>query len=164
MAEGLLLGRGAVSPGMAIGGLPFVQAGNTALYLQLLWYPVAVRVVSLFCESVFAGSYLFLCVCISVSHVNLCCMPALSAAVCVCYMRVNLSQQLLPSPWCVAKQRMTQLEANSSPEPPGCNFHGKVMLTGHLCLFNPKAICWYLALGVGSGVSKQLYSGGCTSA
>lgn len=96
MAEGLLLGRGAVSPGMATGGLPFVQAGNTALYLQLLWYPVAVRVVSLFFESVFAGNCLFLCVCISVSHVNLCCVPALSATVCVCYMRVNLSKAASP--------------------------------------------------------------------
>lgn len=136
-----------MSPGMAIGGLPFVQAANTALYLQLVWYPVARRVVSLFFESVFAGSYLFLCVCISVSGVNLCCVPALSLTLCVCYVRVNISKQLLPSPECVVIQRMTQLVANSSPEPPACNFHGKVVLTGHLCLFNPKVICWCLALG-----------------
>lgn len=47
-----------------VGRLPFLQAKNTAPSLQLLWYPVAVRVVSLFLESVFASSYLFLCVCI----------------------------------------------------------------------------------------------------
>lgn len=66
MAEGLLLGRGALSPGVAIEGFPFVQAGNTALVLQLLWYPVAVRVASLFFNSLFASGYLFLCACISV--------------------------------------------------------------------------------------------------
>lgn len=98
-----------MGPGMAVGGLSL----NTALYLHPLWYPVAARVVSLFLESVFAGSYLFLCVWVSVLHVNLGCVPALSLAVCVCYIRVNASKQLLPSPWCVAIQRMTQLVANS---------------------------------------------------
>lgn len=61
-AEGLLLGRGAVSPGMATGGLPFVQAGNTALYLQLLWYPVAVRVVSPLISSLFLLAIVYFCV------------------------------------------------------------------------------------------------------
>lgn len=57
MAEGLLLGRDAVGPAVAIGGLPL----NRALYLQLLWCPVAVRVVSLLLESVFP-SIIYFCV------------------------------------------------------------------------------------------------------
>lgn len=62
MAEGLLLGRDAVGPAMAIGGLPL----NTALYLQSLWCPVAVRVVSLL-KSVFP-SIIYFCVSVFLSH------------------------------------------------------------------------------------------------
>lgn len=84
------MGRGALSTGMAIGGLPLVQAGNTALDSQLLWYPVAVRVVSLLFDSLFAGSYLFLSL--------LCtCAGSQPRSVCVCYIRVNISW--MPLPW-----------------------------------------------------------------
>lgn len=103
--------------------------------------------VSLFGECFCWQLFIFVCLFIFVSHTHLRCVPAHSVSLRGYQIMLNISRLLLPSPWCVAIQRMTQLIANSSPEPSGCNFHGKVMLKGHLCLFNPKGICCYLALG-----------------
>lgn len=70
LAKGLLFGRAAMSPETTIGTLPFLQAKNTALYLQLLWYPVAVRVVSLFFGVCFCWQlFIFVCLYVFLSHV-----------------------------------------------------------------------------------------------